>query len=670
MRAGDAIGRRAGAGAMIDEMPPHAGGLGGTDQRAAVNRGLTISIPTWPNRLLSCLSGRAAPWIAICAGVIFTAPSICTGYIQDDHFFRVIFQGESARWGVERGPLDSFVFSAGAGENPALKAAGILPWWTADDWHLKFSRPVASLSHYLDYRLFGDNPVPMHMHNLAVLAGVIGAAAAIFNRLMPGYGAAAGLAAVMYAVDACHGIPAGWISHRNSMYAELFGLLALLAHDRARRRNGWRKAANLGPAVVLFSLSLLSGEIGIAMTGYFVAHALFLDDKAKPPGAWRVKAVAARLAAAMWPYVAVVALWRALYDWGDYGADQSAFYVDPMGDPPLFFAHVVEYFPILFMALFTGPDSMLYMGWDSGMKQAHYGLGLVIAAAAAALLLPRIRHSVQGRFWITGSVLSVLPLCAAMPTDRLLVIPALGSMALLALFITGVVAGAPWLPRSRAGRAAFAFLVPVMVVIHLVISPFVLTMNAMSMALMGRMLDGVNASVPLDAFDAGKRVVVINTPLDIMGSSFPIFALAEYGRTTPGWTYLHAGVRGVDVTAIDEYTLEVRAPGGYFTRPWTMLFGNTWRAPLPLGTPIPAHGFTANVTERTPEADVTAVRFTFDHPLHSDAYVWLTYEDGRYVSSPPPPIGQRLTTAGVTRATLMRKAKALCAVCGDSDDGR
>ena len=41
-----------------------------------------------------------------------------------------------------------------------------IPWWTGPKWRLKYFRPVATLSHLIDYNLWGSNPLPYHINNV------------------------------------------------------------------------------------------------------------------------------------------------------------------------------------------------------------------------------------------------------------------------------------------------------------------------------------------------------------------------------------------------------------------------------------------------------------------------------------------------------------------------
>src|SRR5208337_4627783 len=69
--------------------------------------------------------------------------------------------------------LDLFGFSRNPQCLSSMKSYGTLPWWTSDKLKLSLCRPVAALTHWLDYRLYPDSPALMHAHNIVWFAAVV-----------------------------------------------------------------------------------------------------------------------------------------------------------------------------------------------------------------------------------------------------------------------------------------------------------------------------------------------------------------------------------------------------------------------------------------------------------------------------------------------------------------
>ena len=60
---------------------------------------------------------------------------------------------------------DAFAFVGARVSTPHL-AEDDLPWWTATDLRLHLYRPLAALSHRLDWALWPSVPALMHLHSL------------------------------------------------------------------------------------------------------------------------------------------------------------------------------------------------------------------------------------------------------------------------------------------------------------------------------------------------------------------------------------------------------------------------------------------------------------------------------------------------------------------------
>ena len=135
---------------------------------------------------------------------------------------------------LQRSPFSLFFFLTGdAEQNRTYMDMAGLPWWTTPDLRLSFFRPITGLTHWLDYLLWPDTPALMHVQSLLwFVTGVI-VTALVYRRFL-GCVWPAGLAAIFFALDDAHALPASWIANRNILPAFVFGMLALISHDRWR----------------------------------------------------------------------------------------------------------------------------------------------------------------------------------------------------------------------------------------------------------------------------------------------------------------------------------------------------------------------------------------------------------------------------------------------------
>ena len=224
--------------------------------------------------LRTALAHPFSPAAAAAIGMALCIPALWGGWQLDDLYHRWMFLGTPvdamAAW--SSGGIFSFL-DGNPERNRTLIDFGLVPWWTLEDLRLSFWRPLSVMTHRIDYLLWPDSATMMHLHSLLWYGGTA-AAAALFYRRIFGVSAAAGLAALLYAVDDAHGLPAGWIANRNALVGAFFGLLVLILHDRWRRE-GWRAGAWLAPAALLFAL--LASESALGACAYLAAYALFIE---------------------------------------------------------------------------------------------------------------------------------------------------------------------------------------------------------------------------------------------------------------------------------------------------------------------------------------------------------------------------------------------------------
>src|SRR5512146_2780582 len=156
------------------------------------------------------LSSPRAPAFAILLGLLLLSPSLTSGLAADDWFHRLVLTGNDVLGGIHHRSMDLFVFSNG---DPAVghaqQESGLLGWWADPTAALAYFRPLASLTHLLDYRLFPDSPFWMHAHSLLWFGLGLVALWRVYRRFFdpPWIGA---LALLLYAVDDAHGFVVSW----------------------------------------------------------------------------------------------------------------------------------------------------------------------------------------------------------------------------------------------------------------------------------------------------------------------------------------------------------------------------------------------------------------------------------------------------------------------------
>jgi len=565
---------------------------------------------------------RLGVHLAILA-VVLSLPALWFGWQLDDHTYRFVLMGEGDR---EVTPFQAFTLLKGDPEvNRELIDRGFLPWWTQERFRIAFFRYVTVLTMWLDYRLWPESPALMHAHSLLWFA-MLAAAGVAFYRQLFGPTAAAGLAALLYVVDDARAVPAVWLANRNALTAALFGVLCLWAHDRWRR-GAWKPGALLGP--LCLGLALASGEMGVGTVAYLMAHALVLD-----------RSTPARRLAALAPHGAVLAIWIGLYRALGYGVEGSALYLDPVGSPLAYIRTLPHRaaFELLGQWSPIPADAGAFL---SGDAQRVLWIGALVGLAImACALAPLLRRDPLARFWGLGMVLSLAPIAATFPSNRLLMFVGLGGMGLLAQFLDGSFRTAEWLPRARPVRECVRGLAWALVVTHLLIGPLGLVLGSVTARALGESEKAAVATIPADPAIAGQDLVVVNAP-DFLLYVVHIPTLKHHAGQpyAPRSRALAPTPVPLVVERLDDRTLDIRMDGGLFAGPLSGLFRDG-RHPLRTGDRVELRGLTVTVLEATSDGDVLEARFEFSVPLEHSSLRWVRWDDGGYVPFTPPPVGR------------------------------
>lgn len=562
-------------------------------------------------RLRALASKRVAVLLAAVVGVIVGLPSVAGGIAGDDEFIRAAAR-RSASLSLQS--IDLF-----ANRNPApyrsminAKAFGTVPWYTRDDFQVTFFRPLASFTHWLDYRLIDGSPWLMHVENLLWYAVGIALLGAAYRRLHRG-AAAAGLGVLIFAVDPAHVVPVAWIANRNALMALCFGLVSLIAHDRWVRGRS-RPAAAL--AILSYGAALLCAEIGISTFAYLLAHAVWLDG-----------AKARRRLLHLLPYVLVTVAWRALWRALDCGARGSLVYVDALATPLRFLKAALHRGPILLASQLGAPRS----DWVSFATQ-----DVIVLAAVASMLLvvlstwamrERLRASPELRFWATGAVLAVVPVCSVQANDRNLLFVGIGASIVVADVIDASLATPD--PSAPRPKRALRWLGWVLLLPHVVLPPILFPLEATWWTSINELMAGRAADQLFEAAGTAKGIAVLRAgdmftcPMHI---TLAYVRGSNHGRLA---TCLSGGPSDTTVERVDAHTIVIHPDGGFFDAASNGLHwdgriasvGDTWQLP----------GFRARVREVSRAGDPTSVEFVFPFAVDDPLLALVVWDGRQYV---------------------------------------
>ena len=570
------------------------------------------------------LSHPRLPVIVALLAVLFTLPSLGNGLNLDDNIHRLILLGDNYLSPRSSSPLNLFCFSDGnVEENIRLMNIGVFPWWTSERLKLVFFRPLSALTHWLDYQLWPDMPLLMHVQSL-LWFGVLICLVAFFYRRIMGTTWATGLAALLFAVDGAHGSLAGWLASRNVLLAGVFATLCLITHDRWRREK-WRKGIVLAPAC--FALALLSAEAGISTGAYLLAHALFLESSSLKD----------RIVCLL-PYILVLFLWYLVYSLLGCGAQDVPIYIDPLKDPLTYLMALFFRAPAYLLGQWLFPPVFCYLFWPSII----YKIALVFTMFLILIFAPLIRRDPIARFWTAGMLFSLLPICSAQPHDRNLLFVGLGTMGLLAQWFFWI-SQAEWNLKSRLWCVTTRTLIVLFILIHAVLAPLRLPVSALMFALMDKGVEQVSASLPYNPEYKNRKFVLVNNPSSLFCVINVCWNKAVKGQFIP-LRSLTSGDSPLILRCIDLRTIEIRAEKGSLTDIDTIFVRNK-RFSMHPGQRVELNDMSIEILEVN-DGLPTAAKFLFSVHLNDSGLAWFRWQDNRYVPFTPPAVGETITIEG------------------------
>jgi hypothetical protein len=563
--------------------------------------------------------------VALCLGIWARHAARGAGFWADDYAQQAMLEG---RYPSPRASWDLFRFmGASRDDHQRIVDYGRDPWWTHPEYRLAMLRPLASLTHALDYKLFGHEATPQHDHSMVWWALLVAAAGAVLFTALPPLPAAAAL--LFFSLDESHTVPVLWLANRCALMATVFAFAALACHLRWRssaRGTGWRMAS-----IALCALALCSGEYALASVGYLICVEL-----ASPPArSSRLQAILPFLVLSVLYLVSSAAL-------GYGGSAHSGLYTSPLGAPLEFAGKALAGLPVMLGELVLGvPADWWSFGspWPEQLRaalsidpaqwqrvpawpvwQLTLGvLSLLITLGLLRWLRPRSSPEQQrALIWlVAGATLGLLPVMGSFITTRLALPSALGFAALFgAVLCQGL--------SQQQGRLAALALGAILLYTH-GYRAFVQSQSTTAFyTLVAQSRTQWPLTAALDDAKAASQRLVMVASADANDAAYIPFVRMAWGRAAlQGFRVLSGSPGSHAVTRVDAHTLEVRVTddfglansvAGSLTRPAS--------EPLANGAKVSVAGMDVTVLQ-THQGQPTHMRFRFDVPLESEQLVFV-----------------------------------------------
>lgn len=547
---------------------------------------------------------------AACVMALPLLSSFGRGFTIDEHLqYQMVRRGTRAPW-------DLFRFADSARDTLDKVRRGELPWFFSEDAKSAFFRPLPSLAHFAEYRLFGSHAWLYHAHNMLWFGALVATVHSVL-RSFEGRRWTVGLGTLLYVCSPAVAVCTAWISARNALMAAVFGFAALGAH------HAWRehRSAGPGPALALSVASLACGESSAGSFAYLVGYAALYE---RGPVLRRFASVA--------PYVALAATWYGAEHALGYGSSGHSLYADIESGAAAFV-------PVLGIRLVRLVE--LELGW-SGVEalagrfresSAEPGLPMVVGVVLAlALVIAWAARERAVRFWFASALLSALPFCLAIPQPRLLLTAHLGISA-------GLACAARALAFRRDDRAPSlgailrAAGIPALVAATVGLGWPCTIAQYFDIGVTGPI--EMAASRFMDSF-AGKDVVCVNG--DLFMPHTAVMIQEERGVRPAKSALVLVSSPAFGIERSDPNTLVVRGAASLLGVAGDLLRS----APFHVGDRIRSARAEIEILRVSSEQKPTSVRFVFDTSLDDPSLAWMTMlPSGFAVPVEPIPIGSR-----------------------------
>lgn len=576
--------------------------------------------------------------LPILVSLLLISPSLLTGLQLDDYYhWGLVTDNPLAKPGRDVAGISGlFTFTDGNAERTQwLIDKGLLPWWTLPEVQYSFWRPVSEITHLIDYTLWPQQPVLMHLHSVLYFVLLLIAGYYLMARWLTG--PALGWAFWIFSLSYTHGFAVGWLANRNALLATLFVALTLYGHDR------WRREHHKGffaMALLCFLLGLLSGEIGVSGGLFLLAYALCLpqlENNQRPIVAWFKSLLSIA------PYGLLGLAWLAGRSAMGYGAEGSGHYIDPT-DIEAFLGIFAERYLQLVTGLFWSlpPEFAPLYG-----EQIAYGVALVGFLLMALVLYPVLKVHAHTRFFLLSCLLILVPVCATTPHSRLLIAASLPLALLVGVYFglrsqrSGSTTNheARLLAFGLSGRLAPLFS-GMLLVSLLGLSPLLLTLEsvAMKLAMDGALNKGAKR-LAISEQHQDKVHVILNPPLSSV-AGYIQGVRAYYGLPLARAVIpLSSASQPVTFTMLANNRFRLAAPQGLYDGQQENLLRSPAQ-PLVLGEQLKVAEMSVTVTALNQAGIPTGIEVEL---ADNQSYIFHLWHRGNPVICRLPPAGTQLT---------------------------
>lgn len=539
------------------------------------------------------------------AFAVLMLPIVSAPFYSDDFFHLLLLGGsEHLQRDMQGSVFGLFAFiDANPQSAEQMRQYSVLPWWAEPGFYFRFWRPVAEISHYIDFALFPKNAFVAHLHSVLLFVLL----AFLFYRLTKLVAkeqsqAFLWLALVIFIFDGQHVATIAWVANRNALLAGVFGLLCVISYCQYNQGQG-KKYYCL--SLLMLPLALLSAEAALAIPAYLFCYTLYYRNKLT--------------FISLVPPALITITWLLLHQYLGYGAEPSGnAYTNPAAHPWVFVQRLFERLPVYLFSQMTSSPAGAYWtieGWLPGFKKVYLIGALVILPLFIYWLIPALKTSKFLRFSFLAMVLTALPACLANPQDRLSLMQSIASAWLFAGFML------------YCYKYQRRFILALMIIGQLVVSPLHLFFGGLYLNVEARSINHALQHFDKNNSIAGKKIILFDVPV---GYNVMLTGVrAVNNKPLPeALLYLGNSEGGTSFSQVDAKTLRInrkQAFGSGFESAFRALNDKGFKQGQVVSHPV------ANIVVEKLDAQnlPMQIRLEFEEPYRSSDYQFYQYIDGK-----------------------------------------
>ncbi len=481
--------------------------------------------------------------------IVLVSPALISGFFSDDIYFLNRLSGNTIMPAKPEFTLYGLFSITPGGEQVKNEMVnqGLLPWWTSNNFRFQMWRPLAELSHAIDFKLFGSFAFPMHIENIMWWCAILWLAYSIYSKLFRLNPTLASICFIFYALDGSYAQTISWIASRNTLMAMFFSLASLLnfingAHRSQLLSKYWIFAS------VLYAIGLSCSEFSIGILPFILLYPFMTPEHSL-----------FKKAVSVIPFILFTLAWVYIYKTYHYGVSGSEHYLDPTSDPIKFMSSLLELLPtFVFKQFFVFQPQLLgaytFLNWNWLLSILILG---IIGYCTKEYLSSKL-----GIYLTVAAIIAIIPISASTGGPRLIGFVSLGLTPILAVIALKLINETKSIVVMYSG--GMLLLLHVLSLLAFPLIPVLMMRNAINL---------IEKPARTLTFVPDKEVILINPYQVAFSALFPI-ERANKGDYLPPHLYtLMTGDKKIRVIKRDDKTYDfvpetivLSAPEDFFFR--------------------------------------------------------------------------------------------------------